>query len=123
LGFSGGAAPFGVVGEMENKERYENLKTQCVYHASEKARNRQASISELNVEAREQLAADLQQFKRRDALKDGKLKVVQKEDMRQALGRSPDIGDTFIMRSYFDLRLREEAIDTGGGTMHVHIPD
>lgn len=123
IGFSGGAAPFGVIGELENRERYENLKTQCVYHASQKAFNRQISITELSLEAREQLAADLQQFKRRDAMKDGKLKIAQKEEMRQALGRSPDIGDTLIMRSYFDLRLREEAIDKGGGEMYVHIPD
>ncbi len=123
IGFNGGAAPFGVIGELEQKERYENLKAQCVYHASERARNRQISISETHAEVREQIAQDLQQFKRRDAYKDSKLKIVQKEEMRQALGRSPDIGDTIIMRSYFDLRMREDAIDTGGGVMHVHIPD
>lgn len=123
IGFNGGAAPFGTIGEMENKERYENLKTQCMYHAAERARNRQISVTELNVEAREQLSADLQQFKRRDPYKDGKLKAMQKEDIRQALGRSPDIGDTFLMRAYFDLRLREDAIDHGGGEMHVFVPD
>lgn len=123
LGFSGGSGPFGVIGESESRERYENLKTQCVYHASEKARNRQVAVSETNIEVREQLADDLQQFKRRDAGKDGKLKIVQKDDMKSALGRSPDIGDTIIMRSYFDLRLREKALGDGGGAMHVFIPD
>jgi phage terminase large subunit len=124
IGFSGGAAPFGVIGEMENRERYENLKAQCVYHAAQKARDRQMSISEENLEVREQLAADLPQFKRRDADRDGKLKITQKQDIRMALGRSPDIGDTIIMRSYFDLRVREEAIARGGdGKMHVFIPD
>lgn len=123
VAFNGGSAPFGVVGEMETRERYENLKTQCMYHAAEKARLRQMTVSEKNLEAREQMAADLQQFKRRDADKDGKLKVVKKEDIKQALGRSPDVGDTILMRSYFDLRLREEALDTGGGTMSVFIPE
>lgn len=123
IGFSGGSAPFGVVGEMENKERYENLKTQCIYYAAEKVHQRQAAVTDTNPEAREQLSADLQQFKRQDAMKDGKLKVVKKEDMRQALGRSPDVGDTFAMRSYFDLRTREQAINRGGGTMSVYIPD
>lgn len=122
IGFSGGSAPFGVIGEMESKEKYENLKTQCVYHAAEKARARQIAVSDTNLEAREQLAQDLQQFKRRDADRDGKLKIVKKEEVRQALGRSPDVGDTFIMRSYFDLRLREDALNQGG-TMSVYIPD
>lgn len=123
IAFNGGAPPFGVVGEMETRERYENLKTQCMYHAAEKARLRQMTVSEKSIEAREQVAADLQQFKRLDADKDGKLKAVKKEDIRQALGRSPDAGDTIMMRSYFDLRLRESALKKGGGTMSVFVPD
>lgn len=122
VGFSGGSAPFGVIGEKENREKYENLKTQCVYHASEMARNRRIAVSEPSLEAREQLATDLQQFKRRDSDKEGKLKIAKKEDMKMALGRSPDVGDTFIMRSYFDLRLREDALGAGG-EMHVFFPD
>ncbi len=124
LGFTAGAAPFGVIGESEKREQYENLRTQCIYHAAEKAKARQITVSEDNPECREFLAEDLAQFKRRDADKDGKLKVVRKEDIRSALGRSPDRGDTIIMRSYFDLRTREEAIARGGdGKMHVWIPD
>lgn len=122
VGFNGGAAPFGVVGEKENRERYENLKTQCMYHLADKARQRMVAVSDTNIEMREQLANDLQQFKRRDPDKEGKLKVVKKEDIKQALGRSPDVGDTFLMRSYFDLRLREEALNSGG-EMHVFIPE
>lgn len=122
VGFNGGSAPFGVVGEKENRERYENLKTQCMYHLADKARQRQVAVSETNVQTREQLANDLQQFKRRDPDKEGKLKVVKKEEMKQALGRSPDVGDTLMMRSYFDLRLREEALNSGG-EMSVFIPE
>lgn len=123
IGFSGAASPFGVIGEKETRERYENLRVQCVYHAAEKARNRQISISEPNPAIREMVAEDLMQFKRRDADKEGKLKIAKKEDIRSALGHSPDIGDTIVMRSYFDLRLREDAIGQGGGQMHVFIPD
>lgn len=122
IGFSGAAAPFGVIGEKETRERYDNLRVQCIYHAAEKARLRQIAVTEPSVQTRELLAADLQQFKRRDSDKEGKLKVVKKEDIRQALGRSPDVGDTIVMRSYFDLRLREDAIGVGG-TMSVWIPD
>lgn len=123
IGFHGGASPFGKVGEKQNtKENYENLRAQCIYHLAQKARDRKVLVSEPNIETRELLAQDLQQFKRRDADKDGKLKVVKKEDMKAALGRSPDVGDTMMMRSYFDLREREEEL-AGDGTMSVYIPE
>lgn len=35
--------------------------------------------------------------------KDGKLKIVPKDEVKEALGRSPDIGDKFVMRMYFEL--------------------
>lgn len=122
LGFSGNAAPFGVIGEKETREQYENLRSQCIYHLAEKARERQVAIAEPSILVRELAAADLQQLKRRDSDKDGKLKVSRKEEIKDALGRSPDVGDTLMMRSYFDLRLRDEALQQGG-EMNVFIPD
>jgi hypothetical protein len=35
--------------------------------------------------------------------KDGKLKIVGEDEVREALGRSPDAGDTFLMRMWFEL--------------------
>lgn len=122
IGFHGGATPFGKVGEKQIKENYENLRSQCTYHLAQMARDRKVSVAEENIETRELLAQDLQQFKRRDADKDGKLKVVKKEDMKAALGRSPDVGDTFMMRSYFDLREREEEL-RGDGQVSIYIPE
>lgn len=122
--FIGAAAPFGKVGEMEVREQYENLRSQCVYYASEKVRNRQAAFSEPSTEIREWFAEEIRQFKRRDAGKDGKMKVSKKEEeIKPNLGRSPDFADTFWMRSYFDLRAREPKLNRDGGTMHVFIPD
>lgn len=122
VGFHGGAAPFGTVGEKKVRENYDNLRSQCTYHLAQLARDRKCKMSEPNLETRERLAEDLKQFKRRDAEKDGRLKVAKKEDMKSALGRSPDVGDTMMMRSYFDLRGREAAL-AGGGKVVVHIPD
>lgn len=124
IGFTGGAAPFGKVGETgrEVKENYDNLRTQCIYHLAQKTRDRKVAVSEMDMEVRELIAKDLQQFKRRDADKDGKLKATKKEDIKQALGRSPDFGDTMMMRSYFDLREKEAAL-MQGGTISVYIPD
>lgn len=122
IGFHGGASPFGKVGEKEVKENYENLRSQCIYHLAAIARDRKLSVTEPNIQTRELIAQDLQQMKRRDSSKDGKLKVVKKEDMKAALGRSPDCGDTLMMRSYFDLRKREEAL-SGNGAISIYIPE
>ena len=43
--------------------------------------------------------------------KDGKLKIVGKDEVREAIGRSPDTADTFIVRMYFELLK-----DATGGT-------
>lgn len=122
IGFSGGSAPFGKVGEKEVKENYENLRAQCAYHLAQKARDRKVRVSDPNIDTREHVADDLKQIKRRDADKDGKLKISKKEDMKSALGRSPDCGDTMMMRSYFDLRGKEAAL-ASEGTVSVFIPE
>ena len=122
LGFHGGSAPFGRVGEQEVKENYENLRAQCTYHLAKLSQDRKVRVSEENLETRERIADDLKQMKRRDAEKDGKLKVTKKEEIKKALGRSPDCGDTMMMRSYFDLREREPSIN-GPGILSVFVPD
>lgn len=122
IGFSGGSSPFGKIGEKEVRENYDNLRSQCAYHLSQKARDRKICVSEINIETRERIADDLKQIKRRDADKDGKLKIAKKEDMKSALGRSPDCGDTMMMRSYFDLRGKESALSSEG-TVSVFIPE
>jgi len=35
---------------------------------------------------------------------DGKVKIIKKDDMKNILGRSPDILDMFIMRTYFEFK-------------------
>jgi hypothetical protein len=123
LSFNGGAAPFGRVGEIEVKENYENLKTQCAYLMGELSRSRKVRVSELNIEIRELLSQELAQIKRRDSDKDGKLKIVRKEEQKQALGRSPDFGDAFIMRAYFDLRMKDVKLAWSNQTITVSVPD
>ncbi len=82
IGFHGGASPFGIVGEKEVRENYENLKTQCAYHLAQKAAAREVAVTEQSIEVREFVAQELAQIKRRDTDKDGKLKIMKKEDMK-----------------------------------------
>ena len=51
----------------------------------------------------DEIMEDFAQIRQKDMEKDGKLKIVPKDEVREALGRSPDVGDTFIMRMYFEL--------------------
>lgn len=125
LGFSGGATPFGKVGEegKEIREQYDNMKAQCAYHLSQQVRERKVQVAILDTETNGWIAEELPQYKRRDADRDGKLKISRKEDIQEALGRSPDFADCLIMRSYFDLRKREPAIANSQAVIHVHIPE
>lgn len=123
LSFNGGASAFGTLGEKELRENYENLKTQCAYHLSQLVEGRKVRVSEQNIEYKELLAQELAQIKRRDTDKDGRLKIVRKEEMKQALGRSPDFADTFIMRAYFDLRLKDVKLAWTEQKITVSLPD
>lgn len=125
LGFVAQASPFGKVGEnaVLVREQYDTLKAQCCYHLSEIVSARKLQIDLNDTEVKGWIAEELPQYKRRDADKDGKLKITKKEDIKSALGRSPDFADTLIMRSYFDLRARDPKVGGSTGVVHVHIPD
>ena len=53
---------------------------------------------------RKLIIEDLEQIKRKDADKDGKLAVTPKEDIKENIGRSPDFGDALMMRMLFEVR-------------------
>jgi hypothetical protein len=59
----------------------------------------------------DEITEEVSQIKQRDMDKDGKLKIVGKDEVREGIGRSPDTGNTFIMRMYFELLK-----DASGGT-------
>lgn len=95
------------------KEQYENLKTQCTYMLAELVNRHHMAISLEHCELpsdltlsrlKEMLIADFEQMKRKDAEKDGKLKIVPKDEVKEHLGRSSDFGDTLMMRMFFELK-------------------
>lgn len=105
-GFVANSSPF-------NDENYSNLKAQVHYKMSEMVNSRQVAVP-LNkihlgegvklsaLEVRQMLTQELEQIKRRDADKDGKLKLIPKEVIKKIIGRSPDFSDTLMMRGYFE---------------------
>jgi phage terminase large subunit len=85
-------------------ENFENLKAQCAYKLAELVNTHAIAVTNLDESDRQLLIEELEQIKSRDADKDGKRKIQPKDETKKILGRSPDHGDTFIMRMYFELQ-------------------
>lgn len=94
------------------KEQYANLKAQCTYMFAALVNAHGMAVSLNAVELppdmtlsqfKQMLVEDLEQMKRNDADKDGKLKIVPKDEVKERLGHSPDFGDTAMMRMFFEL--------------------
>lgn len=85
-------------------ENYQNLKTQCYYKLAEMINNRVISIKEISTLDRTLLIEELEQLKTKDADKDNKLRIVPKEEIKEILGRSPDLSDSMMMRMFFEIK-------------------
>lgn len=83
---------------------YANIKAQCAYHLAERVNKHRISVKCDDQKVREWLIGDLEQVKEAHMDEDKKRQLVPKEEVKIILGRSPDFGDTFIMRAIFDLR-------------------
>lgn len=85
-------------------ESYENLKSQCAFMLAEYVATNK--IAELNADpvVIEKLTEELEQIKQKNFGQEGKKGIVPKKTVSELLGRSPDDGDTYIMRMYFELK-------------------
>jgi hypothetical protein len=78
---------------------YQNLKTECAYELAEVINEYGIYIEcELPEEDQEAINEELGQLKTYDSDKDGKLRILPKEKIKENIGRSPDWLDVFIMR-------------------------
>lgn len=83
---------------------FANLKTQCGYYLADQVNYHRIACQVRDTEIKEWLTADLEQIKEENIDSDRKRTLVPKEEVKIVLGRSPDFGDTFVMRAVFDLR-------------------
>lgn len=83
-------------------ENYENLKTQCSIKMAEKIQAREVGELNANPDVIDIVTEEMEQVKRRDMDKDGKIKIVRKDEIKQMIGRSPDEWDSIMMRAYFE---------------------
>jgi hypothetical protein len=78
---------------------YANLRSQCVFVLADLVNNHKIA-SRVSGQAKERVIEELSVYQ--DVSKgDGKRMPTKKEDVKEAIGRSPDDSDTWIMRMYF----------------------
>ncbi len=92
----------------KNKMYYSN-KTECGYKLAELANDIhiKCELAQSEIEAINQ---ELTMLKTYDADKDGKLRILPKEKIKDYIGRSPDWLDCFIMRMWYEIHSSEYVI-------------
>jgi len=100
-GFVNNSTPLEVQGEKQN---YQNLKTQCAYELARNIKLHTIKISVEDEQVKEWIIEELELLRSKDADKDGKLKIIPKEEMKELIGRSPDFLDMLIMRMWYELK-------------------
>lgn len=77
---------------------YANLKTQCYFKLVELIKKSQIYIEDDNVQFKDYLVQELEQLKRKDIDKDQKVRIIDKETIKENIGRSPDYSDAVMLR-------------------------
>ena len=94
--------------ENEIIVQYNNLKSQCYFHLANAVNTNKIYFSKYTQEQKETIIQELEQVKRNNVDKDGKLSVLPKEKIKEIIGRSPDYADALMMRMFFELEKPEE---------------
>lgn len=106
-GFINGSKPIHGKKESEKESvmhNYANLKAQCWFELANYVNSGLIGIyRDIDVETKRILIEDLEQIKQKDPGKDQPLRILTKEDIKEVLGRSTDVGDAMMMRMYFNL--------------------
>jgi phage terminase large subunit len=92
--------------EERKSVQYSNLKTQCYFKLAEKINNGEIYLTKPFSDISEKLIQELEQVKRDKIDQDGKLILMSKEKVKEAIGRSPDFSDALMMRLWFDLGVK-----------------
>lgn len=98
-GFVNGSRPFT---EKGKKVEYNNLKSQCYFHLAERINKGEIYLTSKSNE--DDIIEELEQVKRDNVDKDGKLSILPKDKVKEILGRSPDFSDALMMRMYFEFK-------------------
>ena len=84
-----------------NNENYANLKTQCYYKLALMINNAEIYIKDQRY--KDLISEELEWVRSYQIDKDGKLRILPKDKIKEFLGRSPDFADALAFRMYFEL--------------------
>lgn len=85
------------------KRNFSNLRSQCVWKLAELINEHRISFQ--TPEYRDIIIEELSaQLRQKEIDSDGKLQAKPKSEVKEIIGRSPDVGDTYIMRAWFELK-------------------
>jgi len=101
-GFMGNSVPFHIWDSRQMKQvpaNFGNLRHQCFFRMAEEINNHRMAIADESI--REILREDLTSVRQKHVDTDGKLKIISKDEMKELIGRSPDLADMVNMRMFF----------------------
>jgi len=114
-GFVNNARPLTKEVEDESdkvQHNYKNLKAQCWYELANYVNSGLIGIyREIPIKLKNLLVEDFEQIKQKNPGSDQPLSVLTKEEIKETLGRSTDIGDAFMMRMYFVVKQDDFCFD------------
>lgn len=82
---------------------YKNLRSQCLFYLADLVNNHKIAVKQDDIHIKEPIIEELSHYQD-VSVGDGKRMATQKEDIKEMIGRSPDLSDTLIMRMYFELK-------------------
>jgi len=83
---------------------YANLRTQCIYEAAYHIKLGKLKVENYTDEVKKNIIAELQLWKVEEITDEKKLKIIGKDEMKDALGgKSTDYTDALYMRMFFEL--------------------
>ncbi len=85
-------------------ENYTNLKTQCYYALADAINKSKIYVRTNNTAHKNFIVQELEQVRRKNFDKDTKLQLISKDEVKAAIGRSPDFADALAMRMYYELK-------------------
>lgn len=80
---------------------FRNLKSQCYYKLADMINGHKIGITITDERIKNLLIEELEQVKRHNIDKGGKLEILPKDKVKEILGRSPDYSDALMMRLFF----------------------
>jgi hypothetical protein len=84
---------------------YSNLKSECGFKLAEKINNAEIFINCPDDNLKALIIEELEQLKDSNVDSEGKLSLLNKEAVKERIGRSPDYSDALLMRMYFELNI------------------